>query len=56
MTLKTGVYSMVNVQCTFAQSSAPQLASLARGQTVTLRGTGDGEPLNVAIDNCSIVQ
>jgi tRNA_anti-like len=54
--LKTGEYSAIEVQCTFAQSDKQALTALASGQTVTLEGTVQGEPLNISIDGCSIAK
>jgi hypothetical protein len=54
--LKTGEYTGIQVQCTFPQSAKQALTVLTSGQTVTLEGTVSGEPLNIAIDGCSIVK
>ena len=46
-----------NVQCIFDASEDNAIASLVKGQSVTLEGTGDGSSLsNAALSHCSIVQ
>lgn len=48
---------LANVQCSFSQNDESALAALAKGQQITLQGTGDGMTIEtVEADNCSIVQ
>ncbi len=56
VTLSTGEYSILNVQCMFSQADESQLANLSSGQSVTLEGTVSGETIGIVeVDWCSIV-
>jgi len=56
ITLATGQYSFESVQCMFAKSDEPQLATVTKGQSITLRGEVSGKMGNVLVRGCSIVQ
>lgn len=43
-----------NVQCMFPESAASRLATLSKGQSVTLAGTVSGKFMNVLMRDCEI--
>lgn len=47
-------YSIVGVQCYFADGSA--VASLSKGDTITVTGTGDGQVVHVSVKDCQLAQ
>jgi hypothetical protein len=56
VSLKTGQYSVLSVQCVFSQAAESKLTGLSSGQQVTLEGTVSGKTINVLLDGCSIVK
>ncbi|MDE2861465.1 MAG: hypothetical protein OYI31_04920 [Chloroflexota bacterium] len=58
--LVTGDFTLENVRCHFSQSHLNDIASLAKGDRVTLRGKGDeGEdrdPFTIDVVGCSILK
>ncbi len=49
-------YSLTGVQCSFSQSDNSQLATVSKGQQITLRGTVSGLMMNVEVSGCQIVK
>ncbi len=54
VSLRTGQYSIAGVQCMFKTSDRPALAKLSKGQSVTIRGTGDGYLFSVLVRGSSL--
>lgn len=55
--LQDSEYDPIGVQCMVSQDIEPTLASLSKGQIVTLEGTVSGEVIiNVEVDGCRIVK
>ena len=54
VTLKTDTYSIVGIQCMFDKNSESQLATLSKGQSITLQGEVSGKMMNVLIRGCII--
>lgn len=54
VSLKTGEYSIVGIQCMFEGGSEGQLASLSKGQSATLQGEVSGKMMNVIIRGCKL--
>lgn len=53
VTLKTGEM-FGSIQCFFADSHVNEAASLAKGQTITIKGKCSGKMMNVLLNGCSI--
>ena len=49
-------YSLTGVQCSFSQSDNSQLATVSKGQQITLRGNVSGLMMNVEVSGCQIVK
>lgn len=50
-------YAIIDrVQCMFSKSDESQLATVKKGQKITLRGEVSGKMGNVIVNGCSIVQ
>jgi tRNA_anti-like/zinc-ribbon domain len=47
-------YSITSVQCMFDAASSGTLASLKKGQTITIRGRCSGKMMNVLLKECSV--
>ncbi len=54
VTLKTDTYSIISIQCMFNKNSESQLATLSKGQNITLQGEVSGKMMNVIVDGCII--
>lgn len=54
--LKTEEYGIFQVQCMFSKSDEAQLAIIAKGSRITLRGTVTGKLGNIIVNDCSIVK
>ena len=54
VTLQTGEL-MFSVQCFFSSNAASSLASLQKGQSIRIKGRGNGAMGNVLVENCSVV-
>lgn len=55
--LATTQYAIIDrIQCMFSKSDEPQLATVTKGQNITLRGEVSGKMGNVVVNGCSIVQ
>lgn len=55
--LKTGgQYSFSVVQCMFAKSNEPELASVSKGERMTLVGNVTGKLGNIILNGCRIVK
>lgn len=49
--------SIFGIQCMFSKANEPQLATLSKGQSITLKGRVDGELIgNVVVRDCTIVE
>ena len=49
-------YSLTGVQCSFSPSDNSQLATVSKGQQITLSGTVSGLMMNVEVSGCQIVK
>ncbi len=49
-------YSIESVQCMFAKTDEPQLATVTKGQSITLQGRVSGKLGNVLVRECKIVK
>lgn len=57
ISLKTEEYAILDQpQCMFARSDEAQLATVNKGQRITLRGTVTGKLGNIIVSDCSIVK
>lgn len=57
VTLQGRQYSLFGLQCMFAKSDEAELATLGKGQTITLQGRVSGELIgNVLAKSCKIVK
>ena len=55
--LESYEYAIVDrIQCMFSKSDEVQLATVAKGQQITLRGNVEGKLGNVIIRDCQIVK
>ncbi len=55
--LATTQYAIIDrVQCMFSKSDETQLATVSKGQNITLRGEVSGNSGNIIVNGCSIVQ
>jgi hypothetical protein len=54
VTLKTDTYSIISIQCMFDKNSESQLATLSKGQSITLQGEVSGKLMNVIVKGCVI--
>lgn len=55
VTLTIGQYDILSVQCMFGRNDQTALASLAKGQSITLQGEVSGKLGNVLVRGCKIV-
>lgn len=56
VTLTIGQYDILSVQCMFGRNDQTALASLSKGQSITLKGEVSGKLGNVLVRGCSIVE
>lgn len=57
VTLKGREYSLFGVQCMFGKADEPKLATLSKGQNITLRGKVSGELVgNIVARGCQIIE
>lgn len=56
VTLTIGQYDILSVQCMFGRNDQTALATLAKGQSITLQGEVSGKLGNVLVRGCKIVQ
>lgn len=56
ITLKTSEYSIVSIQCMFSKANESKLATVTKGQQITLRGEVSGKMGNVLVRGCQIIK
>lgn len=56
ITLKTGEYSFVSIQCMFSKADEPKLATIMKGQQIILSGEVSGKMGNVLVRGCQIIK
>lgn len=56
VTLSIGQYEITTVQCMFGRNDQTALASLSKGQSITLQGEVSGKLGNIIVRGCKIVQ
>jgi glucan phosphoethanolaminetransferase (alkaline phosphatase superfamily) len=57
ITLSSGdPYAFEKVQCMFSNDQESELASISKGQLITLQGRVSGKLMNIVVENCKIVK